>query len=82
MPDKQPTMMTIREVARTGILSEHSLRLLVKEKKLPVIYIGKKALINYDKLCSALQDLPMDMRRATSPLWYNTDSDNEGPFSA
>ena len=77
MPDKQPTMMTIREVAKTGILSEHSLRLLVKEKKLPVIYIGKKALINYDKLCSALQDLPMDMRRATSPLWYNNDSSEE-----
>ncbi len=77
MPDKQPTMMTIREVARTGILTEHSLRILVEKKKLPVIYIGKKALINYDKLCSALQDLPMDMRRATSPLWYNNDSSEE-----
>ena len=55
MPDKQPTMMTIREVARTGILSEHALRVMVKEGKLPVLYVGRKALINYDNLCDALK---------------------------
>lgn len=82
MPDRQPIMMTVREVARTGILSEHAIRILLKQKKLPAIYVGKKALINYDKLCIALQNLPMDMRRPTSPIWNNTSSDNEGPFSA
>ena len=45
-----PTMMTIREIAKTGLLSEHALRLLLKEGKLPAIYVGNKALINYDKL--------------------------------
>lgn len=33
--------MTIREVARTGILSEHALRVMVKEGKLPVLYQQK-----------------------------------------
>ena len=45
---EQPNMMTVREIARTGLLSEHALRLMLKAGKLPAIYIGKKALINYD----------------------------------
>ncbi len=51
MEYKKPTMLTIRETARTGILPEHALRLLLKAGRLPVIYVGKKALINYDRLC-------------------------------
>jgi len=50
-------MMTIREIARTGLLSEHALRLLLKAGRLPAIYVGKKALINYDKLCEQLSAL-------------------------
>ena len=52
-----PKMMTIREIAKTGLLSEHALRLLLKEGKLPAIYIGNKALVNYDKLRTVLQNL-------------------------
>lgn len=52
-----PKMMTIREIAKTGLLSEHALRLLLKEGKLPAIYIGNKALVNYDKLRTELQNL-------------------------
>ena len=55
-----PRMMTIREVARTGILPEHALRILLKAGKLPAVYIGKKALINYDVLCQQLRDLGKD----------------------
>ncbi|HEM5240604.1 TPA: hypothetical protein U1338_001523 [Streptococcus suis] len=54
-----PKMMTIREIADTGLLKENSLRILLKENKLPVIYVGKKALINYDLLCEQLSDLPL-----------------------
>ena len=54
---KQPTMMTIREIAGTGLMSEHALRMMLKAGKLPAIFIGKKALINYDKLCEELQAL-------------------------
>lgn len=60
-----PTMMTIREIARTGLLSEHALRLLLKEGKLPAIYVGNKALVNYDKLCEQLHNL--DPENALTP---------------
>ena len=55
--NKKPTMLTIREIARTGLLSEHALRLLLKDGKLPVIYVGKKALVNFDRLCDQLAAL-------------------------
>lgn len=52
-----PRMMTIREVASTGVLSEYALRQLLKEGRLPAIHVGTKALINYDKLCENLNSL-------------------------
>ncbi|MBQ8012529.1 MAG: hypothetical protein IJ265_13345 [Oscillospiraceae bacterium] len=60
---KQPTMMTIREIARTGLMSEHALRIMLKAGKLPAIFIGKKALINYDKLCEELQALEANVAK-------------------
>ncbi|MDR1703523.1 MAG: hypothetical protein LBS19_02400 [Clostridiales bacterium] len=61
METKQPKMMTVREVARTGLLSEHALRLMLKAGKLPAIYVGNKALINYDLLCQRLAGLSGDV---------------------
>lgn len=55
--ENKVTMMTVRELARTGILTEHAIRLMVKQNKLPVLYIGKKALINYEKTVEMLQSL-------------------------
>jgi hypothetical protein len=52
-----PKLMTIREIARTGLMTEHALRLLLKQGKLPAIYIGAKALVNYDTLCAKLEGL-------------------------
>lgn len=57
MKDKNPTMLSIRQVAKTGLLPEHAIRLLLKEGKLPAIYVGKKALINYEKLVYLLSSL-------------------------
>ena len=37
--ENKPRMMTIREIASTGLLSEHALRLMLKEGKLPAILI-------------------------------------------
>ena len=51
--NKIPRMMTVREIAKTGLLPEHALRLMLKEGKLPAIFVGKKALINYDNLCDS-----------------------------
>ena len=52
-----PRMMTIREVAKTGLLPEHALRLMAKQGKLPCITVGKKVLINFDALVEQLQNL-------------------------
>ena len=57
MQENTPRLMTIREIAKTGLMAEHALRLLLKQGKLPAIYIGSKALINYDKLCAQLENL-------------------------
>lgn len=70
MDMKQPNMMTVREVAKTGLLSEHALRIMLKAGKLPAIYIGKKALINYDKLCEQLSVLGEDAENQSDSIWY------------
>ncbi len=69
MTDTKPRMMTVREIARTGLMSEHALRLLLKAGKLPAIFIGRKALINYDRLCEQLQSLRADVAAAETPEW-------------
>ena len=70
MDMKQPNMMTVREVAKTGLLSEHALRIMLKAGKLPAIYIGKKALINYDKLCEQLSALGEAAKNQSDSIWY------------
>lgn len=67
---KQPTMMTVREIAGTGLMSEHALRMMLKAGKLPAIFIGKKALINYDKLCEELQALEANVsKQENNDFW-------------
>lgn len=70
MMKEQPNMMTVREIARTGLLSEHALRIMLKAGKLPAIFIGKKALINYDKLCEQLSALEADVENKPEQTWY------------
>ena len=53
---KSPEMLSIRQVAQRGVLTERALRRLVAENKIQVIRIGKKALINYTRLCEMLQN--------------------------
>lgn len=45
-----PRMLTIREAAREGPLSEYALRMLQKRGQLPGVLIGTKYLVNYDRL--------------------------------
>ena len=52
-----PRFMSIRQVTRTGLLSEYTLRLMEKQKLLPCVYTGKKCLINFDKLVEQLNSL-------------------------
>lgn len=51
-----PTMMTIREVARTGILSEYTIRALVKQGRVPCVKAGVKVLINFELFCEQLNN--------------------------
>ncbi len=46
--------MSIREVARTGLISEYYLRLMEKQNRLPCIYSGKKCMVNYPLLVEQL----------------------------
>ena len=52
-----PQMMTVRQVAATGILPESAIRNMLREKKLPAVYSGKKAFINFDLMCQQLSNL-------------------------
>ena len=58
--ENKPQMMTIREVARTGLLPEHALRVLARQQKLPCIYVGAKCYINYTALVAMLENLHGD----------------------
>lgn len=51
----EKVFMTIREVARTGILSEHAIRQMVKAGQVPHIMAGNRVLINYPKFMEQLQ---------------------------
>ncbi len=57
MSDIIPRFLTIREAAKTGILSEYRLRCMEKAGELPCIYAGNKCLINIDLLIAQLNDL-------------------------
>lgn len=52
-----PRMLTIREVAKTGLLSEYALRQLCKQGKVPCITVNNKVLINFDAFVEQLQQL-------------------------
>lgn len=42
----EKVFLTIREVAKTGLLSEYALRLMEAQGRLPGVYVGPKKLIN------------------------------------
>ena len=52
-----PRMMTIRQVASTGILPETALRTMVKDGTIHAVFAGCKAFINFDQLCNMLNRL-------------------------
>lgn len=46
MTENTPKLQTIRQIARSGLMPEHALRLLIKQGKLPALYINSKALLD------------------------------------
>jgi len=49
-----PSMMTIRQIAKTGVLPQSALRRLVSQNAIPYIKIGNRVMINYDLLIDYL----------------------------
>ena len=52
-----PKILTIRQVASTGVLSEQALLLLQKQGRLPCLYVCNSCMVNYDKLLAQLDNL-------------------------
>ncbi len=55
--DNMPTMMTVRQVAKTGLLPENTLRVMLKRGELPAVFSGTTAYVNFDILCNQLRNL-------------------------
>lgn len=58
--ERVPRMMTIRQVAATGLLPETALRRLAAENRLPALRVGNRLLVNYDALIARLNALGGD----------------------
>jgi len=52
-----PKLMTIRQVAKTGLIPEKALRQLVKEGIVKVLYSGNRAFVNYQNVCKIVNHL-------------------------
>ena len=52
-----PRMMTISQIAKTGLLPENALRVMLKDGLIKAVYSGRKAFVNYDNLCTYLNTL-------------------------
>lgn len=48
--------LTIRQTAKTGLISEHRLRLLVAQGKVPGVYSGNRYMVNFDQLVALLDE--------------------------
>ena len=57
MTHGQPRMMTIRQVAATGLLPENALRTREKHGRLPSIKVGHVVYVNFDLLCEQFNSL-------------------------
>ena len=57
MSNNIPKLMTIRQVAKTGIIPEKALRELVKQGVVKVLYSGNRAFVNYQNVCNVVHHL-------------------------
>ena len=49
-----PEILTVRQVAKRGLLPERTLRRLVAQNKIPIIKSGRTQYVNYSALVSML----------------------------
>lgn len=63
-----PTFLTIRQTAATGVLSEHHLRLMEKQGRLPGIRTGKTFRVNFEMLLTQLDHESAERAQAGGQL--------------
>ena len=66
---KLPQMMTVRQIAKTGLLPENAIRVMLKNGQIKAVYSGRKALINFDNLCESLKTLTVVGWGGTNEKW-------------
>lgn len=66
MSENIPKFLTIRETAKTGILSEHHLRIMEKQGKLPGVRVGNRFKVNLGLLVDQLNQESTNEARAAS----------------
>ena len=54
---KIPQMMTIHQIAQTGLLPENAIRVMLRNGDIKAVYSGSKAFINFENLCNKLAKL-------------------------
>jgi excisionase family DNA binding protein len=55
--------MSIRQIAAQGILSDYTLRQMLRDNRLPAVRVGKqKVLVDCDKLLEQLSNLKGDVQ--------------------
>ena len=57
MSNNIPKLMTIRQVAKTGLIPEKALRELVKQGVVKLLYSGNRAFVNYQNVCNVVHHL-------------------------
>ena len=53
--ERRIELLTIRQTAARGPLSENALRRLNAEKRLPVVLVGNRSLVRYDELLNKIE---------------------------
>lgn len=61
-----PMFMTIREIAKAGIISEHHLRLMEKQGKLPGVRVGNRFKVNVGLLVEQLNRESLQTARGST----------------
>lgn len=54
---RQLKLMTIKEVAKTGLMPENTLRRLCKDNKVPCIKVANRTLLCYDALVEYIYNI-------------------------
>ena len=57
METNTPKLMTVRQIAQTGVIPEGALRRLIKQGVVKPLYSGNRALINFNSVCQFINNI-------------------------